>query len=113
MTRGRKLMAIPHDIDWNKSDIELSGIHNVCNVTVGKWRKSLGIKRHHGGKKQDPDTKWNNVDWGNLRDVDIAEQFKLSRERVRQIREKYNFPRSLVNHCRHASIRLRIWMKEN
>ena len=75
--------------------------------------RRLEIKRlHQQNRRSDIDKKWNSVDW-NLRDIDLAALFGVSRERVRQVRSVLGKNKS-PNQKRHPrSVAAEQWIIQN
>lgn len=86
MKFGRNYMS---KVDWKLQDSVLARKLGCSPTTVWRWRKALQqpnplmYRAHPGLSKNSKREGW---DWS-LRDVDLAKKYKLSRERVRQIRK--------------------------
>ena len=56
--------------------------------------------------------KWSKADWSK-QDVELADEMGLSRERIRQIRQKVGAPKSARQHQMRKSAALLQWAKDN
>lgn len=86
MKFGRNYMS---KVDWKLQDAVLAKKLGCSPTTVWRWRKMLNqpkplmYRAHPSLSLTDRRAKW---DWS-LRDVELARKYKLSRERIRQIRK--------------------------
>lgn len=86
MKFGRNYMS---KVDWKLQDAVLAKKLGCSPTTVWRWRKMLNqpkplmYRAHPSLSLTDKRAKW---DWS-LRDVELARKYKLSRERIRQIRK--------------------------
>lgn len=86
MKFGRNYMS---KVDWKLQDAVLAKRLGCSPTTVWRWRKMLNqpkplmYRAHPSLSLTDKRAKW---DWL-LRDVELARKYKLSRERIRQIRK--------------------------
>ncbi len=105
------------NLDWSKGDNQLSA-ENKCTVGAVK-----GIRARLGLPNGSPNGEKSNrivskemiesVNWESLRDIDLAKQWHVSRERVRQIRQQNGFPVCNRNSFRPMSREFEEWIIAN
>ncbi len=107
------------NIDWaNKSNQELSGELGVeANTVVGFRARVKGepcaikYKKH---KRLVTDEMLIGVDWEHTRDIELARKWNVSRERVRQIRQKEQKPRFIEPAWHYSeSKQFKQWLLDN
>lgn len=89
------------ELDWAKNDGQLSGELGVTIGLIRQMRYKLGAPLSPNAVPG-PNSKSYRIvskemiaavpDWSKVRDVQLAKQWRVSRERVRQIRLQYRFP---------------------
>ena len=97
---ARKLNIDWDSLDWNQNDTSLAKEYKIPYADVRRARIKLkkpfplpGLSKHR--RKIDP-AKLAAVDWEFTKDLDIASQLGVSRERVRQLRNDTQKPACLV-----------------
>lgn len=88
-------------LDWSKRDCELSDELGVSQYRIYYWRKrlkkprpALWHKRRDGKKNNQIAANYGHLDFENKRDVDLATECGISRERIRQARAYLGKPKS-------------------
>jgi hypothetical protein len=83
----------------NRWGVHVMEVKAAC-VAAGVRLPGLGMPSSQKVTRQ----QWAATDW-NLRDVDIARMYGLSRERVRQVRKMLRRPRSKFYRMRHVPVK--------
>jgi hypothetical protein len=109
-------------LDWDKNDQQLSEENRVSLNKVRLARELVG----HAPKFSEPTVNGfsrsyriitkemiSAVDWTMTRDIDLARQWHVSRERVRQIRQEGGHPVCFVNSQDTLSRAFERWMIDN
>jgi hypothetical protein len=105
-------------LDWTKQDAELARELSLSPTVVRSYRRRLNQPRsprsgqHAEGRKVDMEVVAK-ADWANFRDVDLARQWGITRERVRQLREQLKAPPCRFGRHSPAAVKILLWLEKN
>jgi len=108
------------NLDWTKQDSVLGRELGLLSTIVRGYRLKLGKPRalRHGKNSTTtrrifaPET-LTPEDWQNNRDTDLAKKYKVTRERVRQLREVLKAPPCRFYRRSRASIDVLLWLEKH
>ena len=91
-------VSVKQTVDWSRANKDLAQEFSVSPVTVWRYKKRIGIPS--SGRRGMPPKDRSTWDWS-LRDVDLARQHKISRQRVGILRRRQRqIQRKLAAHER-------------
>lgn len=102
--------ALYSQVDWTKQNCVIARELNSNPSTVALWRRKLKKPASpHVWQRTVPLAiqKYSDLDWQNTRDIDLARQVGLTRERMRQLRITLNKPECIFRHCSKPMIQFR------
>lgn len=102
-------------VDWSKNNQQIAGELGMDINSVLIYRRRLGKPPQSGKSWQRKVTNEmiEAVDWVNTRDITIAKQWSVSRERVRQIRLVKNKPRCRLRSTINLHEDVEKWLLDN
>lgn len=111
-----KHSATFRDVDWTKNDQEISAELGLDPGVVCGWRHRLGqpVATHykpHWSRVSAEDIA--NVDWARFTDAELAREWGVGRERVRQIRQKNKMPLCKFKNCKQSDASILRWIDDH
>lgn len=105
-------------MDWSKNDQQIARMTGVPAASVRHYRRKLGAPcspGHVNGShlRKIPEDLIASADWENQRDMDLAEKWGVSRERVRQIRMEREKPACKFHHVNKIQIEMGQWLNDH
>lgn len=102
-------------LDWQKNDSLLSKEWKLSSSVIGAYRRrfSKPFPTVNAYNTILTGEKWDSVDWAQTKDVDIARQFGVTRERIRQLRAQLGKPDCMVKGLGSKAIEVLRWVREN
>lgn len=102
-------------LDWSRNNSLLSRDCGIAAAVIGSYRIRMN-KPHptvYSYNTIMTDERLASVDWEMTIDADIARQFGVSRERIRQLRAELNKPKCKVKNLQFKSAAIFRWLEEN
>lgn len=101
--------------DWKKNDSLLSKEWKLSSSVIGSYRRRFNKPYPTVNAYNTIVTveKLDSVDWEQTKDIDIARQFGVSRERVRQLRAQLGKPDCQVSRLGQKAVAVLNWAKQN
>lgn len=91
-------------LDWTKSNVDLSRETGYSLGVLSNWRRRLNMPLVNMFTKKVSEEQLSSADWENRRDIDLAREWGVSRERVRQLRAERNSPETVFQNKTHDYI---------
>lgn len=108
------------NVDWTKNDQEISAELKMDPGVVCGWRHRLGhpVATHYKPRYTNDTARVSaediaNADWARFTDAELGRGWGISRERVRQIRQKNNLPRCKFLNIRQSDAEILRWIDDH